>query len=60
MDEIIESEHAKRGIARELADVYLRKHIRFMLGEREMEGLRTFLQLAGLVEGKNAYATTGN
>ena len=60
MEEIIEAEYAKRGISRELADQYLRQHIRFTLGPKEMEGLRTFLQLAGLAKGRDAYATTGD
>lgn len=60
LDEIIDSEYQKRGISRELAANYLRQHIRFVLGEREMEGLRTFLALAGLTTGKDAYATTGH
>lgn len=58
IDQIIESEYVGRGISRELADVYLRHHIRFVLGEKEMEGLRTFLHLMGLPDRKDAYATT--
>lgn len=60
LDEIIDSEYRKRGIARELAANYFRRHIRFTLGDKEREGLRTFLLLADLAEGKDAYATTGS
>ncbi len=59
IDEIIESEYGKRGVTRALAETYLRHHIRFVLGEKEMEGLRTFVQWAGL-EKTDAYATTGS
>ena len=45
---IIDQEFKKRQITRELADRYLRHHIRFELGARQMEGLETFLSLAGL------------
>ena len=58
MEEIIEAEYAKRGISRELAARYLRQHIRFALGAKEMEGLRTFLHFAGLARGGDVYATT--
>ena len=48
LTEIIDHEFKKRQITRELADRYLRQHIRFELGARQMEGLETFLALAGL------------
>ena len=48
LSEIVESEHARRGISRELADAYLRHHLHYELGEREWEGMRLFLSLAGL------------
>jgi predicted solute-binding protein len=48
MDEIIAQEHHKRGISHELATVYLKKHIRYVLGPQEEKGLETFLELAGL------------
>jgi predicted solute-binding protein len=60
IDEIIDAEHAKRSISRELAARYLRQHIQFALGAKEMEGLRTFLQLAGLAKGRDVYAATGD
>jgi chorismate dehydratase len=60
MDEIIEAEYAKRSISRELAAEYLRRHIRFSLGTKEMEGLRTFLRLADVAKGRDVYATTGD
>ena len=49
LDEIVESEFSKRNVTRELADEYLRRHIRFELGPKEREGLETFLTLASLV-----------
>jgi chorismate dehydratase len=45
---IVEHEYRARGITRELADRYLRHHIRFELGAKEHKGLDTFLNLAGL------------
>jgi chorismate dehydratase len=48
LSEIIEHEYQARGITRDLADRYLRHHIRFELGPKEQEGLDTFLNLAGL------------
>ena len=60
IDEIVASEYRRRGIARELAEDYLRHRIRFVLGEQEMQGLHAFLQLAGLGEKQDAYATTGD
>lgn len=50
LDEIIGLEYQSRGIARELAEVYLRRHIRFELGRLEQQGLDTFLQLANLTK----------
>jgi len=44
----VESEHPKRGISKELADRYLRRHIRYNLGKMELQGLEAFLALAGL------------
>ncbi len=51
LDEIINSEYPKRGIARELAGEYLRRHIRFEIGPFEQRGLETFFELARLTEG---------
>jgi predicted solute-binding protein len=48
IDEIVEQEHAARGITAELADRYLRRHIRFELGPSQLRGLEVFLELAGL------------
>jgi predicted solute-binding protein len=60
IDEIVASEYHKRGITHELARTYLRHHIRFSLGQVEMEGLRRFLEMADLTKGKDAYAATGH
>ena len=51
LTEIIDSEYAKRGIGRELADEYLRRYIRFEIGPAEQRGLETFFELARLTEG---------
>ena len=60
LDEIIDREYRSRGVTRELASDYLHRYIRFTLGEFEMKGLRTFIDLADLQEEKNAYATTSH
>ncbi len=46
--EIAAQEWQERGITRELAERYLRHHIRYELGASEQQGLDTFLQLANL------------
>ncbi len=51
IDEIAASEYAQRGISHELALQYLRQHIRYEIGPRELRGLETFFELAGLTEG---------
>jgi chorismate dehydratase len=48
LDEVIETEHGKRGISEQLAERYLREFIRFELGQREQAGLEAFLELARL------------
>ena len=48
IDDIISREHHKRGISRELATQYLKKHIRYVLGAQEEKGLETFLEMAEL------------
>src|SRR5579875_734568 len=48
VDEIVDAEYARRGITRELAREYLNRHIRFELSAPEINGFRTFLQLANL------------
>jgi chorismate dehydratase len=48
IDEIIASEHHKRGISAELAAHYLKYNIRYVLGPQEEKGLETFLELAEL------------
>jgi predicted solute-binding protein len=55
--EIVEQEHASRGIIRELADRYLRHHIRFELGIHELKGLEAFLELAQLPRRSFAQST---
>jgi predicted solute-binding protein len=46
--EIIDEEHEQRGITWDLADQYLRRHIRYELGPDEQKGLETFYELAKL------------
>jgi predicted solute-binding protein len=48
LDEIIDQEYGRRGISRELAETYLRKHICFSLGKEELQGLEAFWELAHL------------
>jgi len=48
IDEIVDQEHANRGISKPLAAKYLREHIRYIVGPKEHEGLETFFELAGL------------
>lgn len=57
IDEIVEQEHAARGITRDLADRYLRHHIRFELGTEELKGLEAFLDLAHLPRRSFAQST---
>jgi chorismate dehydratase len=49
--QIAAAEHAPRGISQELAAHYLRQNIRYEIGPRELRGLETFFELAGLTEG---------
>lgn len=53
--QIVEQEYSDRGITKQLADQYLRTHIRFEIGPREKQGLEAFLELA-----KRDYSKTGN
>jgi chorismate dehydratase len=48
IDEIIEQEHMKRDLTKDLAQRYLCGHIRFELGPDEHRGLHAFLELANL------------
>ncbi|HEY7210546.1 MAG TPA: menaquinone biosynthesis protein [Bryobacteraceae bacterium] len=48
LDEIVESEHARHGISRELAQRYLTQHIHFEIGKEQQRGLDAFLELARL------------
>jgi predicted solute-binding protein len=49
--EIAAAEYAQRGISHELAYQYLNQYIRYEIGPRELSGLETFFELAGLTEG---------
>jgi chorismate dehydratase len=51
ISEIAAAEHASRGITQQLADDYLRHHIRFEIGSAEQRGLEMFFELAGFTEG---------
>ena len=50
VDAIVDSESAKRGITRQLAHDYLTRHIVFELGNREYDGMSTFLCYAAEFE----------
>ncbi len=51
LSEIVDQEYRKRYITHELADRYLREHIRFEIGAPEERGLRAFWELARLKQG---------
>lgn len=48
IESIVHEAAAERGITANLAERYLREHIRYELGPNEQDGLRTFLRLANL------------
>ena len=48
IDQIVDQEYKKREISKQLADRYLREHIRFDLGKNEQQGLQAFFELANL------------
>jgi len=48
IEEIVNEQHAMRGISKELAHRYLTRHIRFVTGSAERRGLEAFLELADL------------
>lgn len=50
LGEIIDYEHRRRSVGRDLASRYLREHIRFEIGAAEQQGLQAFLELARLKE----------
>jgi chorismate dehydratase len=50
MEEIVRRETASRELPEDLVRRYLTRHIRYRLGAREYEGLRTYLELASELE----------
>jgi chorismate dehydratase len=48
IDKIVEQEYGLRQVSKQLADRYLREHIRFELGPKEYQGLQAFYELANL------------
>jgi chorismate dehydratase len=48
LEQIVQNEHAARGVTEPLALHYLRDCIRFDLGPRELKGMETFMELAGM------------
>jgi chorismate dehydratase len=48
LTEIVATEGAHRGISEDLADQYLRHHLWYEIGPKELAGWDTFLSLAGL------------
>lgn len=51
IEEIVDGQHGRRGISKELAHRYLTQHIRFVTGRAEQQGLEAFLELADLRRG---------
>jgi chorismate dehydratase len=54
--DIVELEHERRHVSRELAHEYLTRYIHFRIGDTEWRGLETFLELAGLEQTAPAIA----
>lgn len=50
LDDIVDCEAPAHGVPRSLAREYLTRHIVYLLGEGEYEGMRTFLNYAGDLE----------
>jgi len=50
LPEIIDHQADRRGLPRNLVREYLQQHIRFTIGQRELQGLETYLQLAASLE----------
>jgi predicted solute-binding protein len=48
VNDIVELEHERRHVSRELAHEYLTRYIHYPIGEIEWRGLEVFLELAGL------------
>jgi chorismate dehydratase len=48
LDQIVEEEHKKRQLSKQLVKQYLSRHIRFELGPNEQRGLQAFFELASL------------
>lgn len=57
--DIVELEHERRHVSRELAHEYLTRYIRYPIGDIEWKGLETFLELAGLPQVNATLAQTG-
>jgi chorismate dehydratase len=50
MEAILQAECETRAVSRDLGREYLARHIRFEIGREEREGIKAFLDLAGLLE----------
>lgn len=48
LDEIIDAEHVRRQVSRELAAEYLSRYIRFEIGAEEQKGMQAFFEFAEL------------
>jgi predicted solute-binding protein len=48
LDDIVSAEAPRRGIPDALADRYLRHHLRYEIGQKELDGWEAFVSLAGL------------
>ncbi len=58
LDDIVQTEYARRGITPALAHEYLTEHIVFDLAEREYEGMRLYMQYAAEVLRTSSLRTT--
>jgi predicted solute-binding protein len=56
VNDIVELEHDRRHVSRELAHEYLTRYIRYPIGDVEWKGLEAFLELAGLQQIAGALA----
>jgi predicted solute-binding protein len=57
LEDIVRTEHVRRGISTALARQYLTQHIRFRLGDREYAGLDRFLSYAADLKGLELSST---
>lgn len=54
LDEIAAAEYPERGISRDLATQYLRRHIHYEIGAEEQQAIETFIKLASVEQAAGA------